>query len=429
MVYAIPFRTTHARLAASILLLATFACDQGVPVDTGAPLDGAGVFVEWVSPADGSVVENPTSLVFRGRSMVNVEVFRNGQFVARATVDPSGSSAKATLERGVLADGPATLTAHAWNSPPGTPFTDDADAGARSFTIDNGRVDTHPAGYTLVFSDEFEGTDLDRSRWCTRYVYGGGRALQVPDSACQVRGDGTLDFLNDEQQRYVDFNRNGEPLHVVADGVLSLRATRTRLDDNYATYEAAMLRSKQTFRPSASVSYYLTARVRLPSVIGTWPAFWLNPDRRPDGTTNWPPEIDIFEGALNGVEDRVEMLHQGVILRGGQQTDSRSTEYTYTDPAFERRYSNYHADRSLRDRFIEVSLKWTLDDICFYVDGRTTACENYRWVENSGATAAPAHVLLNLAIGGPNWAGRHGIEAGRFPTSLDVDFVRIYAGP
>jgi beta-glucanase (GH16 family) len=282
--------------------------------------------------------------------------------------------------------------------------------------------DFHLAAYDqLAFADEFDGTQLDRGAWCTRYIYGGG-ATAVSDPACSRNGDGTLDFLNDEQQRYVDTNRNGEALHVVRDGFLRLRATKTR-NDAYASYESAMIRSKQLFRPSASTSYYLTARVRLPDVIGTWPAFWLNADRRADGSTTWPPEVDILEGAYNGRDDRADMLHQATIIRG-QQTGSGNREYTFTAPEFDRQWNNYNADSSLRAVWIEVGLEWTATGLCYYVDGYKTACENYRWVENGGAQAAPAHVLLNLAIGG-NWAGRYGIAAG-FPTSFDIDHVRVY---
>jgi beta-glucanase (GH16 family) len=282
--------------------------------------------------------------------------------------------------------------------------------------------DSHPAGYELVFSDEFDGTQLDRSAWCTRYIYGGGPAPQ-PDPQCQRNGDGNLDFLNDEQQRYVDTNRNGEQMHVLRDGVLSLRATRTR-NDPYASYESAMIRSKATFRPTGSTSYYITARVRLPDVRGTWPALWLNSDRRADGTTTWPPEIDIFEGPLNLRDDTAEMLHQATIIRGAQ-TASRGREYTFTAPEFETTWNNYRAAHSLRARWIEVSAEWTASGVCYFVDGYKTACENYRWVYDGGEQAAPAHILLNLAIGG-GWAGRDGIDTARFPTSLDVDWVRVY---
>jgi beta-glucanase (GH16 family) len=285
-----------------------------------------------------------------------------------------------------------------------------------------GGGDSHPSGYTLQFADEFEGTQLDRGTWCTRYIYGGGPTAQA-DPECTRNGDGNLDFLNDEQQRYVDTNRNGERMHVVGGGVLSLRATRTRAD-GWASYESAMIRSKETFRPSGSTSYYVTARVRMPDVVGTWPAFWLNSDRRPDGSTTWPPEIDVFDGALNGREDTNDMLHQAAIIRGAQ-TASGNREYTFTAPEFDRQWNNFHAAGNLRARWVETSVEWTSTGVCYFVDGYRTACENYRWVENGGNQAAPAHVLVNLAIGG-SWAGRHGIDDTRIPTQFDVDWVRVY---
>src|SRR5207253_236002 len=45
-----------------------------------------------------------------------------------------------------------------------------------------------PSGYGLVFNDEFNGTDLDRRRWFTRYIY----------------GSESVDRLNKENSRYVD---------------------------------------------------------------------------------------------------------------------------------------------------------------------------------------------------------------------------------
>ncbi len=287
--------------------------------------------------------------------------------------------------------------------------------------------DFHPTGYTLWFNDEFTGTQLDRTVWCTRYIYGGGAAPQVPDAQCQRNGEGTLDFLNDEQQRYVDTNRSGQIMHVVQDGVLTLRSTKTRTNDSYASYEAAMIRSKRTFVPAAGTSYYVTARVRLPNVRGTWPAFWLNSDRKPDGSVDWPPEIDIFEGALNEVEDTATMLHQQSQIRG-QQTASGGTEITFSAPEFDRQWSNYRPGRVLRDVWMEVGIEWTASNVCYFVDGTRTMCENYRWVNNGGGTPGPAHVLLNLAIGG-QWAGRHGVADEKFPTKLDVDYVRVYRKP
>ena len=287
--------------------------------------------------------------------------------------------------------------------------------------------DYRPEGFdTLFFADEFNGIELDRSKWCTRFVWGGGPALQVPDDECtQHIGQGTLDYANiDEEQRYRDFNTLGEPLHVVNNGILQLRATKTG-HDSYLQYEAAMLNSKMTFKPEGDQVYYITTRMKLPNVLGTWPSIWLAPSLDKDGAAMWPPEIDIFEGPLNNNPETEFTLHQHSQVRGAQ-TDSGQYEFISYDENFETTWGYYTSpDRSLRDVWIEIAAKWDVNGVCFYIDGFNTACENYRWVSNEGAPGHPANLILNLAIGGP-WAGRGGVDASQFPTLLEVDYVRVY---
>lgn len=285
--------------------------------------------------------------------------------------------------------------------------------------------DKHPDGYTLVFADEFNGSSLDRTRWCTRYAYGGGVRLEYDDPGCTGPGgySGTLDFLNSEQQRYVDHNSRGEAMHVVSGGVLQLRATRTR-NDGWAAYESAMIRSKQEFKPTATTSYFITARVRLPNVKGSWPALWLVSGFGSNGALDWPPEVDIFEGALNGLDEKTNMLRIGGQVRG-QQTSTGQLDITYTHPDYDRGTTNYAPARNLRDTWLVVGAEWTQSGLCYFVDGVRVMCENYRWVTNDGGQANPASVLLNLAIGG-EWAGAAGIEDVFFPTGLAVDYLRVY---
>jgi len=213
--------------------------------------------------------------------------------------------------------------------------------------------------------------------------YGGGAPAQVRDPECQRNGDGTADQLNDELQRYVDYNSRGERLHVVADGVLTLRATKTGTRSG-SPYEAAMIRSKYLFKPTADTTYFVTARVKLPNVRGTWPALWLNSDRRPDGTLNWPPEIDIFEGALNEKEDTADMLRLGAAVRSTGQTASGQREITFAAPEFNQRWTTYKAGHSLRDRWIETAIEWTIDEVCYFVDGARIMCERYAWALQHG---------------------------------------------
>jgi len=283
---------------------------------------------------------------------------------------------------------------------------------------------TPGSGYSLYWSDEFDGSSLDRSLWCTRYAHGGGAAAEYNDPECTGPGgvNGTGDFLKDERQRYRDHNSRGEALHVVSNGYLALRATKTG-SDSYAAYEAAMIRSKLEFRPDGDESFYITSRMRLPNVRGSFAALWLSSGYGDNAVFAWPPEIDILEAALNGIEDTDNMVRVGAAVRGAQ-TSSGQEEITSQGPHFNATWNNFTVDHSLRDVWLDVTSEWTASGVCNYIDGELVLCENYRWVDNSGNLANPANVILNLAVGG-EWAGRHGIDDSQ-PMQMDVDYLRVY---
>ncbi len=287
--------------------------------------------------------------------------------------------------------------------------------------------DFHLEGYdTLVLADEFGGASLDRSKWCTRLPFGGGPALQIPDAECtKFIGQGTGDYANEpENQRFRDINNLGQPLHVVSNGTIKLRATNTS-DRQYQPFEAAALRSKFVFKPDANTSYYITSRVILPEVLGIWPAFYLNPSLEPAGQAQWPPEVDIFEAPINGsIGENVRTLVQHAQVQGAQ-TDSGGSEWTFGAPGFNTDWGFWTAEENLRNRWIEIGAEWTENQVCYFVDGLKTGCENYRWVTNDGTPGNPATVVMFLAVGGP-WAGKNGINYDAFPTALVVDHIRVY---
>jgi beta-glucanase (GH16 family) len=253
-----------------------------------------------------------------------------------------------------------------------------------------------PAGYALAFNDEFTGTTLNRSKWFTRYIQSGG----------------TLDRLNDEQQRYRD-NDN----HRVEGGVLSLIARKVSTNDPAGVnYESGMIRSDFTARYG-----YFEARVKMPRGIGMWPAFWLVSDVSASGALSWPPEIDIFEFVNNGVEDRANMLHSGVVPLPGVPTP-----YSYLDPAFNTDWTFYSAPFNFDEGWHTVGAEWTPTEVTVYVDGTKLYTRGYAWNFPDGTPAGPAHILLNLAVGG-SWAGRHGIDDAALPQSLQIDWVRAYS--
>ncbi|MDB5815506.1 MAG: hypothetical protein JWN23_2623 [Rhodocyclales bacterium] len=249
-----------------------------------------------------------------------------------------------------------------------------------------------PAGYGLAFNDEFNGTSLNTDKWFTRYIYDGG----------------TKDRLNDEQQRYRDNNN-----HVIANGVLSLVARKVSSNDPQGVdYESGMIRSDWTTRYG-----YFEARVKMPGAIGVWPAFWLNSDVAETGDLRWPPEIDIFEFVNNGGEDRTNMLHTGAV--------EPYRNFLFLDPAFNQWWDYWTAPFNFNEGWHTVGAAWTPMSMTTYVDGREIMSRAYEWKDTNGVLAGPAHILLNLAIGG-HWAGRYGIDAAAFPQALQIDWVRAY---
>lgn len=247
------------------------------------------------------------------------------------------------------------------------------------------------AGYSLVFSDDFEGNALDHDKWATRYVY----------------ADGTQDHLNDEQQRFTDSGN-----HVVSGGALAMVA---KVLGN-ARYSSAMIRSRETFYYG-----YYEARVFLPGARGVWPAFWLNSDYDADGRLEWPPEIDVFEYVINGGTEHANMLHSGVVVG---DKGNRGGEWLYRDPGFNQQWTYYGAGSALNTMWQVVGLLWKPGSVTAYLNGKKLYTRAYRWSYDDGMQAGPAHLLFDLAIGG-GWAGVNGVEESKFPQTFKVDYVKV----
>lgn len=244
------------------------------------------------------------------------------------------------------------------------------------------------AGWELVFSDEFNGDKLDRNKWATRYIY----------------NNETMDHFKDENQRYRDN-------HVVSGGVLSLVAKKM---DGTSLFESAMIRSHRTFYYG-----YYEARVFLPNAKGVFPAFWLEADYDIDGKTWHPPEADIFEFVINGVEDKANSLHSNVIGPFSEK------QYTYADKNFLLKFQNLYASEDLNLGWHTAGYVWAPDKVSLFWDGKLIYTRNYQWLRKDGQLGPPAHVDLNFAVGGSQWAGRHGIDEAAFPQAFKIDYVRV----
>ena len=257
---------------------------------------------------------------------------------------------------------------------------------------------TEIEGLTLVWQDEFDGTELDLSKW--------GYQIGVRDEYHGKLGN-TWYWGNNELQYYTNDAVS------VADGVLTITAQRR--DYEGMEYTSARILT----RDLASFTYgYFEARIKLPTVQGMWPAFWMMP--QPSGTTStkneyggWSAsgEIDIMEAKGRIPNEIGNALHYGgsphVYSADGQKLDTPISEWhTY-------------------------AVDWRPDCITWYVDGEVAfkVTSSQWWTSASNKETAPFdkpfYLILNLAVGG-NYDGGLKPPADFSSADMIVDYVRVY---
>ncbi len=255
-------------------------------------------------------------------------------------------------------------------------------------------------GWELVWSDEFNGTELNGDFWTAETGDG---------SQYGISGWG-----NNELQWYLPENAQ------IIDGKLRITAKQETV--NSYNYTSARLKTAG----KVDVKYgRIEARMKLPEGQGSWPAFWMLPTDSPYGGWAAGGEIDILEATNLGVDGNNKVsgtLHYGMQWPLNQY---QSREYAPTDISF-------------TDDFQVIAVEWDADEIRWYVNNVHYATQMKRswWTYfysglNSGFQAStdgpfdqPFHILLNFAVGGdlPGSPDASSI----FPMTMDVDYIRVY---
>lgn len=244
------------------------------------------------------------------------------------------------------------------------------------------------SGYRLVknwdFVNDIRTQEALRQAFFTRYIYNNGQQ----------------DKLNQEWSRYRDHDN-----HVFTEQGLALVA-RVVGELQPGAVESGMLRSRWSGQYGV-----FEIRMKVPAGLGLWPAFWLNPQ---DG--RWPPEIDVVEIVDNGRDTTRRSFHH---LHGpGTKTAARRVFKLNRNNAI-----TQEADYA--DGFHVFSVEWMPDAVRHYIDGELVADRDFQWRHKDGSDAGPAHVLVNLAVGG-HWPGPPDAKA--LPARLEISHVRVWQG-
>ena len=239
---------------------------------------------------------------------------------------------------------------------------------------------TAPAGYVLVWADEF---DRDGA----------------PDPAKWKPEVGMI--RNNELQYYTENRRENAR---VEGGNLVLEARHEPFEK--AGYTSASL----TTAGKASWLYgRVEVRAKIPAGRGLWPAIWMLGNKI--GEVGWPAcgEIDIMENV--GFDP--DQIHCTVHTKAYNHVlgTQRGKSIPVATPSAD--FHVYAAD-------------WTEKEIVMTFDGK----EVLRFPnEGSGEDAwpfdQPHYLILNVAVGG-GWGGQKGVDESVFPQRMLVDYVRVY---
>jgi beta-glucanase (GH16 family) len=257
--------------------------------------------------------------------------------------------------------------------------------------------------WSLVWSDEFSGTEIDRSKW----TYDIGNWIVDEDGNGITNGWG-----NNEKEYYTDSSENA----FIDDGKLVIKAKKEQVTDQFGTYDytSAKLKTKGLF--SKKYGRY-EIKAKLPTGKGLWPAIWMLPEEDKYGTWAASGEIDIVEAWGSSPHKVAGTIHYGEGWPNNK----------YTGKEFE-----LPKNRGI-DSWHTYALEWEPGELRWYVDGELYQTQN-KWyskgTDNAANFSYPApfdqefYLVMNLAVGG--WFDGEVDETTVFPSQMEVDYVRVY---
>ena len=258
----------------------------------------------------------------------------------------------------------------------------------------NNKVSDNPpttsSEWQQVWADEFDGEELDLSKWnVLRWRPG---------------------WVNNEQQAYTDRDTNIflEDGNLVIQGLIEPNYSGTDYTGHQYTsnYTSGRINTDDKF----SWTYgRFDIRAKLPGGRGSWPAIWMLGESI--SSIGWPDcgEIDIMEhvgydnGNVHGSIHTKDFNH----MMNTQKSGSTSL------PTVTQSFHTYSLEWS------PSYLRFLIDDSPFFFVYNDYNGNQAKWPFDS-----PHYMILNLAIGG-DWGGVQGIASSAFPMTMLVDHVRV----
>ncbi len=221
-------------------------------------------------------------------------------------------------------------------------------------------------------SDEFEGKELDRSKWVIGMDWWKGRQPALFSEKNITVSDGKLHLIMRKEKLPAELGKQG-----------------------YHDYSSAALHSK-----TRSSYGYFEVKAK-PMNSGGSSSFWFQQDDNPA----WGTEIDVFEigGKAKGFENKYHM-----------------TLHVFKTPTEKKHWSVggvWLAPWRLADAYHVYGLEWNKDELKFYVDGvMVRTVENTHWHQ-------PLFLIFDSETMG-DWFGMP--DDKDLPSTFSIEYVRAW---
>lgn len=243
-------------------------------------------------------------------------------------------------------------------------------------------VPTLEDGWVCTWADEFNGDQIDETKWNFEVNdYGGG---------------------NNELQYYTKENAQ------IVNGKLVITAKK----EDYKTRDYTSSRLTTKYKGDFLYGRFIIS-AKMPSGAGTWPAIWMMPTMNSYG--GWPNsgEIDIMEYVGRQPNNVLSTIHT-----------EKFNHKIGTQIGYNVNVNNAETE------FHKYEIIWSPGEISTYVDDVKFATFGYSAEFNQDVPYYKAFpfdqqffLILNLAIGG-GLGGQ--VNNSIFPTAFEIDYVRVY---
>lgn len=226
----------------------------------------------------------------------------------------------------------------------------------------------------LFWNDEFTGSSLDTTKWCTQ-------SDSYSDAGRGNKPDHKLEYNLDAQV-------------TVASSILTITALKSTFTAPSAIvydWRSGLITTGHGFgvTPSNGVSllpgYYMEVRMQVPSTQGMWPAIWM-----------WAEEVDVMEYHTDNA----------TYLELSNRLGVTSLLYYDTGSAVSGMFHTYGVYLG------SSSVAWYYDGKCVFTD-------------SVGFSSSGASPIINLSVSDGTFHPAPGV--GDTTATMQVDYVRVYA--